>query len=245
MTAELELGRNPAEIIRGFDADPYSDEEPNALVVEQAQAFLAAMREDYPQHYAMTLLGFVTGLRPSSLRSLRRVEDVLWDEGAILVRRSNARGQVVAERTKTGRRQRIHLPESVMQTLREHVALLKHPPISPVFKQPPMWWRKPMADSPLLFPARTGGFRSRSCLDKPFADVCKTAGITHAFTPRGMRRTFQDLARAAEVHDVVTRSISGHATTRMHEHYSTAAANEQRTAVAKVIDLVSRRRAAG
>ena len=39
--------------------------------------------------------------------------------------------------------------------------------------------------------------------------------------------------------DVVTRSITGHLTDKMRLHYSTAQASEQRTAIAKVIDLVS------
>src|SRR5262245_32825278 len=34
--------------------------------------------------------------------------------------------------------------------------------------------------------------------------------VRDSVTPRAMRRTFQDLARAAEVQDIVTRSISGH-----------------------------------
>ena len=41
-----------------------------------------------------------------------------------------------------------------------------------------------------------------------------------------MRRTFQDLAREAAVADVVTRSISGHATATMQAHYSTARDHE-------------------
>lgn len=54
-----------------------------------------------------------------------------------------------------------------------------------------------------------------------------------------MRRTCNDLCRAAEVDDVVTRSITGHLTKRMQEHYSTAHATEQRAAIGKVIDLVA------
>ncbi|MGH7271286.1 MAG: hypothetical protein ACREJ3_12735 [Polyangiaceae bacterium] len=49
-------------------------------------------QDEYPQHYAMTFLGFATGLRPSSLRPLRRrgtEADVLWDEAALFVRRSH------------------------------------------------------------------------------------------------------------------------------------------------------------
>jgi hypothetical protein len=47
-----------------------------------------------------------------------------------------------------------------------------------------------------------------------------------------MRRTFQDLGRAAQVHDFVTMAISGHATSVMHEHYSTVAPDEVRDGLA-------------
>jgi integrase len=53
-------------------------------------------------------------------------------------------------------------------------------------------------------------------------------------TPKGMRRTFQDLARKAEIHDFVARAISGHTTERMQRHYSTAQREEMRAAVGKV-----------
>jgi hypothetical protein len=52
-----------------------------------------------------------------------------------------------------------------------------------------------------------------------------------------MRRTFQDLCRAAQVGDLVTRSISGHATEAMQRHYSTVAFDEQRRGIASVIQL--------
>jgi hypothetical protein len=52
-----------------------------------------------------------------------------------------------------------------------------------------------------------------------------------------MRRTFQDLGRAASVHDFVVRAISGHATTSMQEHYSSVSGDEVRTGLAKVIAL--------
>ena len=62
-------------------------------------------------------------------------------------------------------------------------------------------------------------------------------GLTKRVTPRALRRTFNDLARAAQVQDVVTRSISGHLTEGMQRHYSTVSGDEQRQALAKVIDL--------
>ena len=59
------------------------------------------------------------------------------------------------------------------------------------------------------------------------------------FTPRGMRRTYQDLARAAGIHDAVTRAISGHATPAMQLHYSTARGGEVKQALAKVAKLAT------
>jgi hypothetical protein len=56
-----------------------------------------------------------------------------------------------------------------------------------------------------------------------------------------MRRTYQDLCRAANVADIVTRSISGHATEDMQRHYSTVSADEQRAGLAAVIDLATER----
>ena len=59
-----------------------------------------------------------------------------------------------------------------------------------------------------------------------------------------MRRTFQDLARAAQVHDVVTRAISGHSTETMQRHYSTVNGDEMRAGLAKVIDIATGRKRA-
>jgi integrase len=82
-------------------------------------------------------------------------------------------------------------------------------------------------DSDLLFPAVTRGYRSPSVLNKPFAQVSEAVGLARHFTQRGLRRTFNDLARAAEVESIVTRSISGHLTEQMQVHYSTVNSAEQ------------------
>jgi integrase len=214
---------------------PYTEEAPNSLRPEDVPRFLAAMRAFYPQHYAMTLLGIVTGLRPSSMRPLRRRgpdADIKWDESLLLVRRSQTRGDEVMEATKTGQRQAIVLPLNLVEVLRWHVDHLPE---------------GVMTESDLLVPARRSraagasaepaGFRSRSCLDKPFADVARRIGLRYRVSPKAMRRTFQDLARAANVHDLVTRAISGHATATMQRHYSTVANAEVQTSLARVIDL--------
>jgi hypothetical protein len=90
-------------------------------------------------------------------------------------------------------------------------------------------------ESQLLFPAVHGGFRSPSVLNKPFADVTETMGLGKKLSQRGLRRTFNDLARAAKVADLVTRSISGHLTESMQHHYSTVSSAEQRDGIARVV----------
>lgn len=222
------LDRNPLNGIEPFDTsehEVYSDEEPNALTVAEVRPFLMKMRELCPQHFAMVALGFATGLRPSSLRPLRKggeTPDVLWKDGVLLVRRSQTVGDEVMNTTKTGRRQRLALPEELVEILRWHVDTLAE---------------GPMTESELLFPNEQGGFRSPAVLQKPFAVVSKAMGLRKHISPRAMRRTFQDLARAAEVKDIVTRSISGHATEDMQQHYSTVAPDEMRSGLAKVISL--------
>ncbi|HLK35304.1 MAG TPA: hypothetical protein VKU41_01040, partial [Polyangiaceae bacterium] len=86
--------------------------------------------------------------------------------------------------------------------------------------------------------AEDGGFRSVSFLKKAFRAVGQLIGLTKKLTPRGMRRTFNDLSRQAKVEALVTRSISGHQTERMRELYSTVSAGEQRESIGRVLQLV-------
>ena len=229
---KFQLAHDPMDGVMDLDAaehETYTEEEPNALLPEEVGPFVAKFRELYPQHFAMLYLGLVTGLRPSSLRPLRRrgVEvDVVWDKGRIFVRRSHSLGEEVMRTTKQTRRYGIDLPEQAMAVLRWHVdSQLKTPE---------------QQDSDLLFPATTGGFRTQKVLNQPMAEVAEELGIKKHLTQRAIRRTFNDLARAAKVNDLVTRSISGHLTEQMQHHYSTVNPTEQREALAKVIRLFDR-----
>lgn len=223
--------KDPMRGVDPFDTrehSTYTEEEPNSLAPDVVPKFLAAMREMHPEHYAFTFVGITTGLRPSTLRPLRREgpnADIKWNDGILVIRRSQTIGDEVMETTKTDRHQRLALPAHMMDVLRWHVdnVLLPHK----------------MRMSELLFPAVTGGFRSRSCLDKPFEEVAKAIKLPFNFTPRGMRRTYQDLARALGIHDAVTRAISGHATVEMQMHYSTARSNEVRDALAQMSGVAS------
>lgn len=92
-------------------------------------------------------------------------------------------------------------------------------------------------ESDLLFPAVNGKFRAPSVLNKPLEAVALELGLNKKITQRALRRTFNNLARAAQVNDIVTQSVSGHLTERMQQHYSSVNAGEQRDALAKVVRL--------
>ena len=94
----------------------------------------------------MTYLGLATGLRPSTLRPLRRSADVVWDENVLLVRRSHTLGDEVMNTTKNKRRYRISVPTEVLDVLRWHIATQLTTPEQKA--------------SELLFPAEDGGFRT-------------------------------------------------------------------------------------
>jgi hypothetical protein len=87
--------------------------------------------------------------------------------------------------------------------------------------------------------AATGDFRAVTSLSKPFKAVAEDMKLGFTFTPRGMRRTFNDLARAASLEAIVTRSISGHLTEQMQNHYSTVRGPEQRDGISRVVDLMT------
>lgn len=203
----------------------YSEEQPNSIKPKDISRFLSTLKEYYPQYWAMALLGFLTGLRPCTLRPIRRrgsEPDILWDESRLLVRRSETYGHVM-KTTKTAIRYSIHLPNEIMEALRWHVDTQ-------------------LSDeqrcSDLLFPSVTGGFRSPTVLNKPFADVVRRLGLPYKVTQRGMRRTFQDLARAAQVQDIITRSISGHSTEKMQQYYSSVSGSEQRASLSRVFNVI-------
>jgi integrase len=232
---ELDLAYDPTRAVEPLDTsvdETFTEEEPNSLTVDELRAFMVEARVLYPQHFAMLALGVATGRRPSELRPLRRAgatPDILWRDGVMLVRQSQTLGGVVTK-TKTGRRLRIPLPQDLLDVLAWHVEQL---PVGA------------MRDSELLFPSTTGRWRSPTCLDKPIRRIAKAAGISKHLSAKFMRRTFQDLGRAADVHDLVVRAISGHTTRQMQDHYSSVAPTEVRAGLAKVVALAGFREALG
>jgi hypothetical protein len=198
-TVRCELVRNPMEGIKTYStrtAKTYSVEQPNALNPRtQIAEFLDRLKTRYPRWYAFTLMGFILGQRPSTLRPLRRRgpnADVDLVNKKVYIRRSHTNHgrqpgekDLVMETTKTGNELALSSPDELVEVLKWHIAMIDASPIG--------------QESDLLFPSPfTGRMLSHACLRTPWKNVLNEMGLSDLkLTPRAMRRTYQDLADEA------------------------------------------------
>ncbi|HVZ37072.1 MAG TPA: site-specific integrase [Polyangiaceae bacterium] len=228
---DFELAHNPIEGVKLFDTsmhEVHSEEDPNALNREQIPTFLRLLRALYPQHYAMGVFGFATGLRGTNISPLRirgEKPDINWETGVCYVRRGAGRLGGLYNTTKQKRRYRITLPPSLLEVLRWHIDT-----------QIP---DGPARDSEYLFPTSEGSPRLATVMNKPFAEVSRQMGLPFALSVHGMRRTFNDMALANGVNNLVTRSVSGHLTDKMQEEYTTVWAPLQKRAIDAVMAMMA------
>lgn len=200
------------------------DEEANALTPDQLAKFLDAFRDDHPAHFPIVVLLAYTGLRFCHASALRW-ED--WDEesGVIRVQRKQVRGEI----GPVSRKKRAPKTYPVGCELAE--VLTKH-------RKWMMAKQVPGFESGYMFPSSAGTLRSPSSLDKAWDACLAKAEIEKRFTVHGLRYTFTDLVRLANVDAVVRRALTGHVTEEMQRHYSTVGMDEKRAAVAGVLRLV-------
>ena len=122
--------------------------------------------------------------------------------------------------TKTGVVRSVPLVPELAATLREHRAQLvakQHPGLT-------QGW---------VFSDDNGGLLRKNYLRLPLEHVVKRVGITRRFTVHGFRRTFNNIARQV-AGEIVTRSITGHVTQAMTEHYSHVGREEKLAAAGSV-----------
>jgi integrase len=221
--AELDLPRDPTLRVKALSEASADDDEPNALTAGELGKVLEASRTHEPQWYPMIATLALTGMRFGECAGLRW-EDVDEAAGVIRVRRSVWEGKHVTT-PKTGKTRTVPLPDLLVGVLREHRRLL-------VEKQAPglaAGW---------VFPSAAGTARYPESLHKPLRRVLKAAKVERHVTVHGLRRTFNNLVRQVTTGEVV-RSMTGHVTERMTEHYSHVGNEEKQAAVAKVLVLVS------
>jgi integrase len=219
--AEFSLPRSPAERVRSFPVRHSPDDDPNLLSPEELGKVLDAFRTTEPTDYPLALTLALTGLRYGEASALRW-SDIREDEGLIRVVRGQWKGHVST--TKTGVVRSVPLVPELAATLREHRARLvaqQHPGLT-------QGW---------VFSDDSGGLLRKNYLRLPLEHVVKRVGIKRRFTVHGFRRTFNNIARQV-AGEIVTRSITGHVTQAMTEHYSHVGREEKLAAAGSVVRLV-------
>jgi integrase len=221
--AALELQRDPTLRIT-MPEESCEEDEANSLSPTQLAAFLTAMRTRYPQHYALVVLLAYTGLRFCHASALHWDD---WEEarGVLRVSRKQVRGKLGSVTRKKRAPKEYPVEPELAAILKEHrMHLLKD--------------QAPGLANGLMFPSTVGTYRTPNSLDAAWAKCLAAAQIGKRFTIHGLRYTFTDLVRLANVDAVVRRALTGHVTEEMQRHYSTVGLEEKRAAVAGVLRLV-------
>jgi integrase len=152
-----------------------------------------------PQWRGLVMFIATTGLRWGEASALHW-EDVSLEAGEATIRVSNDRGKLVSVKTKSSHR--------VVPVLPEVAAL---------------WGLKRQRG--LVFPTRAGTLHRGTPLRKILTAACKKAEVPR-ITAHGLRRTFNNLARQQTSREVL-KSITGHSTDAMVEHYSHVGTDEK------------------
>jgi integrase len=219
----LQLPRDPT--LRVTFPEDEEREEPNALTSEDLGRFLQSVRRVSPETFALVATLAFTGLRFCHASALRW-EDIDEQKRVIRITRKNVRGRVGPVSRKKQAPKQYPLHDELAEVLREQRQVLLRS-------------QAPGVDEGWVFPSETGGLRHHTGLWKVWRKCLQQSGINERFTIHGLRRTFNDLTRKAGVDGIVIRSLTGHVTEKMRDHYSTVGLDEKHTAVASVHRLVS------
>lgn len=202
-------------------------QEANALLPDQLRAFLAEMERAFYRNYALTCVLAFTGLRFCHASALRW-DDIDEDNGTITITRKNIRGRIGNVSRKKRAPKTYPLDPTLAEILREHRQWM-------IYKQ------YPGLESGYCFPSRAGTLRCPSSLHKAWKQCIEAIELGEHFTVHGLRRTFNDLGRRAKIDPTTIKSLTGHVTEQMREHYSSVGLDEKRSAVTAVMDLVMRK----
>jgi integrase len=218
---DFELPRSPAERIRNFPMRRRLDEEANSLEADELGKVLACFRESEPEHYPLALTLALTGIRYGEATALKW-SDVDEQDGLIRVARAQWKGHVST--TKTGVIRTVPLVPELATALREQ----RNRQLAEQSAGLAEGW---------IFTKSDGRLLPKSALRWPLIRVLERVGIKRRFTRHGFRFTFNNLSRRV-AGEIVTRSITGHVTQAMTEHYSHVGREEKLRAAGSIVQLV-------
>jgi integrase len=221
-TIELELPLNPMANVKGIPKarSPRAQRYLNRSLLAE---FLEYLYQHSYQHFVITTLMAAYGLRFEEVSGLH-IQHVDEEAMELMIIQANIRGIIYPTKTETGRR--LPLAESVLELIREHERFLEA-------KNNPGYVQKG-----ILFPSRTGGYRFTSSVERAYNRASEAIGVGWKVRPHDLRRTAVNLMRQANVGDIVQRSLVGHSSSEMTEHYSSVSIGEKREAHDKVLSML-------
>lgn len=161
-----------------------------------------AKRTLCPQRYAEIATLAFTGMRPGELYALH------WEDldGEFLhIKKSVWEGSVSPP--KNGRSRRVPIPGLVATALDDH-------------RQQMIRDQHRGLSTGIIFPSRGGKYRHTQSLAKPLRLLREHLGIEQRVTPQVFRRTFNTLLLKAKTDRITIRSMTGHSSEEMTEHYA-------------------------
>lgn len=205
-----------------------------ALSPDEAQRLLEALRGEREQHnrpwFALTFVLLATGQRFGSVTALRW-KDLDRERKIITFATSQNRGSV-SEGSKTGEILTLPLSEELLEVLDDHKKMMvkmDHPGLK----------------TGLVFPsskrphkAKFGGFMTSSGLSLALRRACEKVEIPR-ITPHDLRRTFNSWALEAGIEGSILRSITGHSSSAMTDHYYHGSARAKGMVQEKVLGLIT------
>jgi integrase len=222
---EMDLTSNPMTNVRGI-SKARSPRAQRFLNRKQLGEFLDHLYRNHYDHFAMSVLMAAFGLRFEEVSGLHvgHIDEVGME---IQVAQANIRGAIFP--TKTGVVRRLPLDDGILRLLKEHMRFLEGKK------------NRGFLDEDILFPSRLGGYRFTTSVHKAYDKVSGKLGLGWNVRAHDLRRTAVNLLRQANVGDIIQRSLVGHSSVEMTEHYSSVTIGEKREAHSKVLSMLSLR----
>lgn len=199
---------DPTRRIRAPRSEVSGVKERQTLDAEQLRRFLRAARTWSAAWYPLFCFIALTGCRSGEATGLH-VADLDLDKGFALIRRSHVRGSVNLPKNRQIRY--VALPHRLVEVLREW---LEDREIYGVDE-----------DNPILFPGVHGGYRGSPAVRNEMVEVSLNANMPIQVTPQVLRRTWVTLMRTHPEHQAAAKAQVGHASTRIHDFYTSPTAN--------------------
>ena len=195
-------GLIPRNATEGIKAPRPKKKEVNALSVDQARAFLSAIRED--RFEALYVVAVHCGLREGELLGLHW-EDIDLETKTLAVRRtlSETKSGHILEAPKNAKGRNVRLTNGAVEALKRHRAAQNEERL----RLGALW-----QDQGLVFPSRKGTTMSaKNLTTRSFKPILGRAGLPN-IRLHDLRHTCATLLLSKGVHPKLVQELLGHAT---------------------------------